>query len=291
MAAPKGYDSREELPRLRGVRYENYGEYYIPGEATLRKQFGDEYFETNPYYTQAGSNKAIRVNGEVQRTTQSVYRPYRGDAAVYNPDERGLFMDEEQIAELNLSPAQLTQVPTSSSNASRPRTVAAGWHMEVGAHSRPDKERKGRLTVMFRDGTLYNYYDVSYDEWIKFKGSLSKGPMLNRANKNQSADGELLRHPHGPADISDVPEQMQSVYWRVSREAQLRYKTTNRARAGYKGADKRLKRAPKELSEAQRKRVRPRAQEYVPLAASKKSGLNPNRNRGKAPSFKASRPK
>ena len=122
---------------------------------------------------------------------------------------------------------------------------------------------------MFRDGTLWNYYDVPYSEWLTFSSALSKGPMLNR--KKDGPDGILLNHPHGPADISDIPEEIQQQLWRVSREAQLRYKTKNRARGGYLKPDMRMKTPVK------------RAREYVPKSASRKAGYNPNANRGRAP--------
>jgi hypothetical protein len=123
---------------------------------------------------------------------------------------------------------------------------------------------------MFRDGTLYNYYDVSYAEWLKFKGTLSKGPMLNRSRTG--SDGFLLSHPHGPADLTDVPKEMQDLLARVSRDAQLRYATTNRARAGYKAPDRRRKGPAKEAAQA-----------YVPLSAARKSGYNPNSKKAKNP--------
>ena len=56
-------------------------------------------------------------------------------AAQYNPVEYEQDEDQE-------SPAALTDIPTSSTNVRRPRTVAAGY----------DEEREV-LTVMFRDGT------------------------------------------------------------------------------------------------------------------------------------------
>lgn len=64
-------------------------------------------------------------------------------------------------------PAPISIVPTSTTNPERPRTVAAGY----------DDGRKV-LTVVFRDGTFYNYYDVSDSEWAQFKASYSKGRYI-----------------------------------------------------------------------------------------------------------------
>lgn len=65
------------------------------------------------------------------------------------------------------APAPLTVVPTSTTNPARPRTVAAGY----------DRQRK-TLTVMFRDGTLYNYYEVTSLVWGNFKRARSKGRFI-----------------------------------------------------------------------------------------------------------------
>jgi hypothetical protein len=111
-------------------------------------------------------------------------------------------------------PAQLTDVPTSSTNVRRPRTVAAGY----------DEQRKV-LTVMFRDGTLFNYYDVDPGTWKTFHNSYSKGPMLNLYNKGTYSPGALLMSPHtyGPADVSNVSPEVLSTIYRVARASQFRY--------------------------------------------------------------------
>jgi len=274
----KGYD-RDEQRRLRQVQYENTGEYFLPSDAKLIERQGQQGFITDPTGQRLyDPNSGLPVRGVgvyndetgrfTSRPVNPLFRPQRfyGDL-VYGPD--GELMSEEDIenAGINTTPAQLTELPTSSSNASRPRTLAAGWHREVGNNLMPREQRLGRLTVMFRDGTLYNYYDVSYAEWLKFKGTLSKGPMLNRSRTG--SDGFLLSHPHGPADLTDVPKEMQDLLARVSRDAQLRYATNNRARAGYKSTDGRRSGRQEQV-----------AKTYVPRSAAKKSGLNPNRNRG-----------
>ena len=75
-----------------------------------------------------------------------------------------------------VAPSALSDIPTSTSNWRRPRTVAAGYDYN------PDSD-KGVLTVVFRDGTFYNYYDVPPSVWIEFHDSFSKGPMLNQIGR------------------------------------------------------------------------------------------------------------
>jgi cation transport regulator ChaB len=279
---PKGFD-RDTARRIRQVHYEQTGEWYAPSDASLIERQGQQGFITDPSgqrrYDELGRPfRGVGVyDEETGRFTSKPVAPlfnpkrFEGDV-VYGPDGQVLSEEEIEIAGVNTLPAELTELPTSSSNASRPRTLAAGWHREVGSNFQSRDERLGRLTVMFRDGTLYNYYDVSYAEWLKFKGTLSKGPMLNRRSASQASDGFLLTHPHGPANVSDVPKEIQTLLAKVSRDAQLRFATTNRARAGYKTGDKRRKGTQKDT-----------ATPYVPLSAARKSGLNPNRRRGSNP--------
>jgi len=277
----KGYD-RDEQRRLRQIQYENTGDWYALSDKSLIERQGQQGFLTDPtgqrlYDPNSGLPfRGVGVYDEEtgrlsSRPVNPLFNPQRfyGDL-VYGPDGERMSEEDIENAGINTIPAQLSELPTSSSNASRPRTLAAGWHREVGNNLMPREQRLGRLTVMFRDGTLYNYYDVSYAEWLKFKGTLSKGPMLNRSRTG--SDGFLLSHPHGPADLTDVPKEMQDLLARVSRDAQLRYATTNRARAGYKSTDRRRKGPAREVPQA-----------YVPLSASRKAGLNPNSKKGKNP--------
>ena len=61
------------------------------------------------------------------------------------------------------------EIPTTSSNTLRPRTVAA-------AYERNEQNLlKGKLTVVFRDGTVWTYDDISPGEWANFHASISKG--------------------------------------------------------------------------------------------------------------------
>lgn len=113
------------------------------------------------------------------------------------------------------APSALSDVPTSSSNFKRPRTVAAGWDPDTNV-----------LTVVFRDGTWWNYYNVTHEEWIKFHFAFSKGPMLNKAGKVQSQDGFLLLSPHsnGPADQTKLSDEVRYQLYKAARTAQIMYR-------------------------------------------------------------------
>jgi hypothetical protein len=107
-------------------------------------------------------------------------------------------------------------IPTSSTNYQRPRTVAAGYS--------PNQEdpSKGVLTVVFRDGTFYNYYEVNPSEWSAFHSSFSKGrPWLNPKSGTQSSDGLFLSKPRGDAgDMEDVDPRIREALYRVARASQ-----------------------------------------------------------------------
>ena len=98
-------------------------------------------------------------------------------------------------------PAAITEVPTSTINPDRPRTVAAGY----------DKDRRC-LTVVFRDGTYYNYYNVSPLEWSNFKRAHSKGRFILAF---------LDSKPRGVADVAQLPDYARSALYRVVRTGQI----------------------------------------------------------------------
>ena len=163
-------------------------------------------------------------------------------------------------------------LPTSTTNWKRPRTVAAGYDYN------PDED-KGIITVVFRDGTFYNYYDVPPSVWIEFHDSFSKGPMLNRKTKNggQAMDGKLLAYKHGPADMSTLSVRAQEFIYKVARTVQIynRDKTPRVNQAT--GKSYTYKGAPT-VGSGQNTRAK-RKRDLNKLA--KKGGYNPNRNAGK----------
>lgn len=156
-----------------------------------------------------GSSEVSRLQSALQR--DSLVEGFYNSADIatyYSPDAYlGPQLPEN-------APARLTDIPTSSTNANRPRTVASGY----------DAQRKV-VTVMFRDGTLINYYDVEPGTWENFHTSISKGkPWLNWYG--DGAPGELVaQHRFGPADITNIDPQDLSEIYKVARSAQVRFRT------------------------------------------------------------------
>lgn len=141
----------------------------------------------------------------------------------YAPQNTYIDITEEEVDEMGEygvspnAPAELTDIPTSSLNASRPRTVAAGY----------DASRK-ILTVVFRDGTVWNYSGVTEGEWQNFHSSISKGrPWIN----NQVFGvGE-------PADLTTLDAPIQASIYNAARRAQIQYKTVRKYKSATGRAD------------------------------------------------------
>jgi hypothetical protein len=113
----------------------------------------------------------------------------------------------EDPRDLVEKPAPITIKPTATSNPKRPRTVAAGYRPGTS-----EDGRKGTLTVIFRDGTYYNYYDVAPNTWGYFKIASSKGRFIRKY-----LDG----HPRGYADISYITDLAQKAEYFISRTNQI----------------------------------------------------------------------
>jgi hypothetical protein len=131
---------------------------------------------------------------------------------------------EDPLAPADLfsgSNAGYVDIPTSTTNVRRPRTVAAGYA--------PDRLGKGMgiLTVVFRDGTVWNYdgkegKGVTPGEWLNFKGSISKGkPWIN---EKVFGRGE-------PANTDFIDPQVKARIYEVAREYQLQSASVKRYRA------------------------------------------------------------
>lgn len=268
---PKGYDPREVAARRRQM-YATTGEWVYRREDVLQSMRSNlpivRDINGNPYL----DNEGNELRGYI------VERDAQGNPTAFSTLPSSEFSVQNQTAEsfsnqgVYTRPSELTEIPTSSTDASRPRTLAAGWRAYQETRKLDRDRRLGTLTVMFRDGTLYNYYDVPYSLWSTFKGSLSKGPYVNKANRNQGSDGPLLAYPRGPANLAEVPDDVREDLQVLARGAQLSFASTNRGRGGYLKPDQRRK-APGE----------PRARPYVPKSAKYKSGLNPNQRRGNNP--------
>jgi hypothetical protein len=181
--------------------------YYKPqsfGEANRRNQAGDalaQSIDADAYYIDSDGNYVDRSSyrqsyDEDDDTGELIIPGYKGPQA-----------DEGTAA------APLTVVPTSSKNPARPRTVAAGY----------DKVR-GVLTVVFRDGTFYNYYEVTPTEWQNFKKRVSKGQYIYKY---------LDFKPRGPANVRSIPAGVRKEFYRYARISQTssrgkQYSTTSR---------------------------------------------------------------
>lgn len=100
-------------------------------------------------------------------------------------------------------PADISLLPTSTINPERPRTVAAGY----------DGKRQV-LTVVFRDGTFYNYYDVERPVWNRFKQTTSKGRFIAQV---------LDSYPRGTANMTRSTVLAREQVYRVARTGQLAY--------------------------------------------------------------------
>jgi hypothetical protein len=190
--------------------------------------------------------------------------PIDYDEPSYNPYEEEDYEEPQKNGAARIadqSPARLTDVPTSSTNFKKPRTVAAGYD---------PRRNGGTLTVMFRDGTLWNYYDVSKDEWIKFHASISKGnPYINRT---------FLSKPQGLADLTGITDDFLAQLQLMARVNQFRYKSR---RATISSSGKKIYGVK---GEAQRKsQLNPRS--AASRAFYKANGVNPSKG-GKPPKRK-----
>lgn len=108
------------------------------------------------------------------------------------------------------SPAPISVSPTSTTNWRRPRTVAAGWA------ARSSNGDIGTLTVVFRDGTMYNYYDINLNTWRNFRNAYSKGRYIRLY---------LNERRRGPARFTGVPEEYREAMYRLARTAQYQSAT------------------------------------------------------------------
>jgi hypothetical protein len=217
--APKGYSS-EEAAELRRAIEDATGRRLPPITAGT--------FSQGRYLTGTGGDQS-----RVGNLKPSNWAPKEGDedSPIYlGEDEYGakIWADPDETP-YDSSPVELTERPTQTTNSQRPRTVAAGYRPYQGSKSKPYAEQLGKMTVMFRDGTLYNYYDVSPGQWRGFKASISKGrPFLNRKNQYQGQDGEFIKLPRGLADVSNISEKVRQSIYRSAVFAQQEFATNRR---------------------------------------------------------------
>ena len=67
------------------------------------------------------------------------------------------------------------------------------------------------LTVVFRDGTWYNYYEVTLTEWKSFKAMVSKGRYIYNV---------LDYKPRGNADTAGLSPAVRKNLYGISRAYQ-----------------------------------------------------------------------
>ena len=137
--------------------------------------------------------------------TAGEYLNYDANGELTVPNYTNFAADARVGADME-SPAPITIRPTSSSNPRRPRTVAAGY----------DPARRV-LTVVFRDSTFYNYYDVTPHMWESFRGAWSKGWYIKRW---------LDKKPRGMADMSYASARAQEELYRTARTNQILFDAT-----------------------------------------------------------------
>lgn len=144
-------------------------------------------------------DKNIDVRGAGYNIDQT--GPYRvgDDALAIYPD------DDPAYNPAPFDNEEFTEVPTQTSQIDRPRTVAASYSPE-----------RSVLTLVFRDSTIYNYYDVSIDEWRDFKGLTTKWAYIS---------DHLNFKPRGPASTSDLPPKLRYLAYRGARALQIKKNT------------------------------------------------------------------
>jgi len=187
----------------------------LPTSASYGEFFEAISITTNKYYDPQSYKEASRRNQAGQAVGSDDFSTFYVDADGNFVDRSAgrKFYDEEdgelvipglkgpQEGESNAA-APLSVIPTSSSNPDRPRTVAAGY----------DKVREV-LTVVFRDGTFYNYYEVRPTEWQDFKRRVSKGRYIYE---------NLDFKPRGPANVNSVPAGARRTLYGLARLNQLK---------------------------------------------------------------------
>jgi len=93
------------------------------------------------------------------------------DEYLFNPSSK---VKKEEVDSKYEVISALNLRATTSSNPKKPRTLKAGYDYKTQT-----------LTVVFRDGTWWNYYDVPPYLWEGFVLAPSKGPYLESSGLNK----------------------------------------------------------------------------------------------------------
>jgi hypothetical protein len=160
-------------------------------------------------------------------------------------------------------------IPTSTTNARRPRTVAAGYARRRYPNGKDGKpgEEYGILTVVFRDGTIWNYDNdgakggVTEGQWLNFRASVSKGrPWINEKKFGEGRE----------ADAAFIDPQIKAKIYEVAREYQLQNASVRKYRAP--DQSKKTKARVQRVGKMSAKRAQTQFRGPVP----KKGGTNPS---------------
>lgn len=175
----------------------------------------DEFAKDNRYNGRlSGRHPASRF----QEAIQTGLTPYNEYITSDLPSTQGMqvasqgefdsisIFDDTDIPD-NEQPAALSQVPTSSINPARPRTIAAGYTPKTNV-----------MTVVFRDGTWWNYPSVKSLEWQNFKKAYSKGRFLIA---HGFQDGNRIGGKGYPADVSVINSQERAILAMRARAVQV----------------------------------------------------------------------
>ena len=136
-------------------------------------------------------------------------RPGEGQFEVIDTPEDD---DDHNFEEVNEDrhAAPITIRATSTINPKRPRTLRAGYEASTGT-----------LTVIFRDGTWWNYYNVPAQMWDAFRSADSKGQYLASSGlDNWPEMGEpnmAAMSPQYVAALSKTRQVQQAMGGRQSR--------------------------------------------------------------------------
>jgi hypothetical protein len=116
-----------------------------------------------------------------ERQGYSRNHPVHGGTEVYERDYADEFEGSVEHAEglaQRGGPVPITVNPTRTSNPSRPRTLAAGYDGKTDT-----------MTVVFRDGAVYEYYDVTS---MPRPGDSSTGCCPRRNTTASNSDDRVL---------------------------------------------------------------------------------------------------
>ena len=169
-------------------------------DAAAVRAFSDDGGEWDDFYAydDRGSRYSNLAGATVRVGGQDYVRP---GTAVTKGRAPMKVEDSARPKTTTRDPAPITVTPTSTTNPDRPRTIAAGYD-----------EARQVLTVVFRDGTYYNYYTVSPALWKKFKDEYSKGKQI--------IPKFLDPLPRGVANMRGVSPTSREQLYRINRSAQ-----------------------------------------------------------------------